>query len=117
MDTMDRKEAHYQALAATLQAKAERAKDAMTRQLESYRGGTTPLVPPSTPSWDIIKEGDKIKLYNAYVEMVATANQNKHADAATLDCVEFEMLVEDAKLVNDRLVRLVCCCRLLSECV
>ena len=82
MDTMDRKEAHYQALAATLQAKAERAKDAMTRQLESYRGGATPLVPPSTPSWDIIKEGDKIKLYNAYVEMVATANQNKDAARA-----------------------------------
>lgn len=82
MDTMDHKEAHYQALAATLQAKADRAKDAMTRQLGSYRGGANPLVPPSTPSWDIIKDGDKIKLYNAYVEMVATADQNKDAARA-----------------------------------
>lgn len=79
MDTMDHKERHYQALATTLQAKANRVQDAMTRQLGSYRGGTNPLVPPNTPSWDIIKDGDKIKLFNAYVDMVATAEQNKDA--------------------------------------
>ena len=79
MTTMQHKEAHYRALAATLQAKADRVQDSMTRQLASYRGGTNPLVPAGTPSWDIIKDGDKIKLFNAYVDMVATANQNKEA--------------------------------------
>ncbi len=82
MDTMDHKVAHYQALAATLEEKVERARDAMARQLGSYMAGSRPLVAPNTPTWDIIKESDKIKLFNAYVDMVATANQNKDAARA-----------------------------------
>lgn len=82
MKTMSHKVAHYEALAVSLEEKVERARDAMARQLGSYTAGSRPLVAPNTPTWDIIKESDKIKLFNAYVDMVATANQNKDAARA-----------------------------------